>query len=231
MSLPAAPGWFHVLQTLLDKELRAEWRSKELISTLLVFGVLVLLVFNFAFPPGVRDMAVLTPGILWTSFIFSSILGLNRSLAREKDDGCLQGLLLTPIDRGQIFLGKMLANLLFLLVMEVFLSMVFVAFFNVDLWTHVVGYARVVVLGSIGFTAVGTLLAAMAVQTRLQEVMLPVLLLPMAAPILIGAVKATAAVLSMPDPAALAFWTRFLLTFDGVFLIVCFLGFEYVVQE
>lgn len=229
MTSPAP--WYSILWTLLDKELRSEWRSKELFSTLLVFGVLVLLVFNFAFPPGVRNMAVLSPGILWSSFVFSSILGLNRSLAKEKDDGCLQGMLLTPADRGLLFLGKWLANLIFLVGMELLLSCVFVAFFDVDLWSHALPYARVVLLGSIGFTAVGTLLAAMAVQTRYQEVMLPILLLPMAAPILIGTVKATAAVLGTPDPAVLSFWTRFLLTFDGVFLIVSFLGFEYVVQE
>lgn len=225
------PSGVRALVTLLDKELRAEWRSKELLSTLLVFGVLVLLIFNFAFPPGMRDMRALTPGILWSSFIFSGILGLNRSLAREQEEGCLQGLLLTPVDRGVLFLGKMLGNLIFLLGMEVFLSVVFSMFFAVDLLPGVSRYALILFLGSLGFTTVGTLFAAMAVQTRQQEVLLPLLLIPMAAPILIGAVKATAAVLTVPDPDAFVFWVKFLLTFDGVFLVVCFLGFEFVVQE
>lgn len=216
---------------LIQKDLRAEWRSKEQLSALLVFGVLMLLVYNFAFPPGVRQVELLAPGILWTAFLYAGMLGLNRSLAREKEEGCLYGLLLTPVDRGALFLAKLVANFLFLGVMEVILLVVFVFFFSIFPGDALGGVLAMMVLGSLGFVTLGTLFAAMAVQTRYQEVLMPVLMIPMAAPILIGAVKGTMAAWTVPDPEGFVFWVKFLLTFDGVFLVVGFLGFEFVVQE
>lgn len=216
---------------LLEKELRSEWRTREILSAMVVFGALVLLVFNFAFPPGVRNIELLAPGILWVSFIFAGILGLNRSLAQEKEEGCLQGLLLTPVDRGVLYLGKMVANLLFLTLLEVLIVLVFTLFFNLSLAPILGPFALITLLGSIGFIAMGTLFAAISVQTRFQEVLLPILLIPLVAPILIGAVKATGSLMSGGGFSAIAFWVKFLLTFDAVFVIVCFLGFEFVVQE
>lgn len=221
----------NALRALLLKELRAEWRTKELLSALAVFGILELVVFNFAFPPGVREMNLLTPGILWSCFLFAGILGLNRSLAREKEEGCLYGLLLTPVDRGVLFLAKMLANLLFLLLTEAFLVAIFALFFSVELGPIWGRLALVSVLGSLGFCSIGTLLAAMSVQSRYQEVLLPVLLIPLASPILMSSVKALSATLGTTDASSWDFWIKFLLTFDAVFVIVSYLGFEYVVQE
>lgn len=217
---------------LIQKDLQAEWRSKEQLSALLVFGVLMLLVYNFAFPPGVRQVELLAPGILWTAFLYAGMLGLNRSLAREKEEGCLYGLLLTPVDRGALFIAKLIANLLFLGFMELILLGVFIFFFSIIPGGEALGrLLGMMALGSLGFVTLGTLFAAMAVQTRYQEVLMPVLMIPMAAPILIGAVKGTMAGWTMPDPEGYVFWVKFLLTFDGVFLVVGFLGFEFVVQE
>jgi heme exporter protein B len=165
------------------------------------------------------------------AFIFAGILGLNRSMAMEKEEGCLQGLLLTPTDRGALYLGKMLANLIFLAILEVIILAVFALFFNYGFGGRLGPVALVTALGSIGFIAVGTLFAAIAVQTRYQEVLLPILLIPLVSPVLIGAVKATAALTAGGGLAGIAFWLKFLATFDAVFVIVCFLGFEYVVQE
>ncbi len=216
---------------LMGKEMRTEWRTREVLSAMGVFGTLVLLVFNFAFPPGTRDVQLLGPGILWVAFIFAGNLGLNRSMAQEKEEGCLQGLLLTPTDRGGLYMGKMLANLLFMCLLEVVIVAVFALFFNVSVWPFLGPFALVTLLGSIGFVAVGTLFAAIAVQTRFQEVLLPILLIPLVAPILIGAVKASSALMGGTGLAGVTFWLKFLATFDAVFVIACFLGFEYVVQE
>lgn len=216
---------------LVRKELLAEWRTREILPSMGVFGILTLLVFNFAFPPGLRNMEVLTPGILWVAFIFAGILGLNRSMAQEKEEGCLNGLLLTPVDRGAIFLGKFLANFVFMSVLEAFILLVFAFFFNVELWAFLPALIPVIMLGTLGYIAVGTLFAAVAVQTRFQEVLLPILVIPLVAPVLIGAVKATGTLVTGGALEDVTFWLKFLFTFDGVFLVVCFLGFEYVVQE
>lgn len=222
---------FRDIGIILLKELRSEWRTREILSAMGVFGALVLIVFNFAFPPGTVDFRRLAPGILWVAFIFSGILGMNRSMAQEKEEGCLQGLLLTPTDRGALYLGKMLANLLFLLVVEAIIVCVFALFFNVGFLEVLGPFVLVTFLGSVGFIATGTLFAAISVQTRFQEVLLPILLIPLVAPLLIGAVKCTGAILSGRGLEDITFWLKFIGAFDAIFVVVAFVIFEYVVQE
>ena len=222
---------FRDIGHILVKEAINEWRTRETLSSMAVFGALVLIVFNFAFPPGAVDFRLLAPGILWVAFIFSGILGMNRSMAQEKEEGCLQGLLLTPADRGALFLGKMLSNFIFLTAIETIIFVIFALFFNVSFFQGLGGIALITLLGSFGFITLGTLFATIAVQTRFQEVLLPILLIPLVAPVLIGAVKCTGGLLAGKSLSDLAFWLKFLATFDATFLIASFLAFEYVVQE
>ncbi len=216
---------------ILMKELRTEWRTREILTAMGVLGVLVLVVFAFAFPPGTVNYQRLAPGILWVAFVFAGILGMNRSMAQEKEEGCLQGLLLTPMDRGALYLGKLTANLLFLSTIEVLVSALCVLFFNVSFSRGFALFVLVTLLGSIGYVAVGTLFSAVASQTRFQEVLLPVLLLPLAAPVLVAVVKASAALFSGAGDGTVVFWLKFLGAFDAAFVIGGFLVFEYVVQE
>jgi heme exporter protein B len=164
------------------------------------------------------------------AFTFAGILGLNRSFVQEQENNCIQGLMLTPIDRGAIYLGKFLGNLLFMTLMELVALPLFVLFFNLSLWEHLAALLLIMVLSTVGFAAVGTLFSAMSVTTRTREVMLPILLFPVVVPVIIAAVKATGKILGGKDLVDIISWVKMLAGFDIIFLVVCFLTFEYVVE-
>lgn len=221
--------FFRQLVAILAKEIAVEWRTREALSAMLVFGLLVLIVFNFAFDLQGVDIKVLGPGILWVAFCFSGILGLGRSFARERDKGSFEGMLLAPVDRGAIFLGKAIANFLFILVMEAVTLPLFVILFNVPIiWFPLVGF---IVLGTVGFSAVGTLLSAIAASTRMREVMLPVLMFPVLIPLLVASVKITQGALQNVPFSDYQGWFNLLLAFDLIFLVLAFLTFEFVIQD
>ena len=221
--------FFRQLYAILNKELAVEWRTREAVSAMLVFGLLVLVIFNFAFDLQGVDIRVLGPGILWIAFCFSGILGLGRSFARERDKGSMEGMLLAPVDRGAIFLGKAIANFLFILVMEAVTLPLFVVLFNVPLeWFPLVGY---ILLGTVGFSAIGTLLSAIAASTRMREVMLPVLLFPVLVPLLVASVKITQGALQNLPFSDYQGWFNLLIAYDAIFLTVAYLVFEFVVEE
>jgi heme exporter protein B len=157
------------------KDLAAEMRSRELISAMLVFALLVILIFNFALELDAQARSTVTAGVLWVTFAFAGTLGLNRSMAMEKDRGCLDGLLLAPVDRSAIYFGKMIGNLLFMLIVEAIVLPVYSILYNTNLFMP--GLVAVILLGSLGYVVVGTLLSSMAVQTRTRDVLLPILLL------------------------------------------------------
>lgn len=221
--------FFRQLYAIIAKELEVEWRTKESLSAILVFGLIVLVIFNFAFELQGIDINVIGPGILWVAISFSGILGLGRSFAAERDRGSLEGMLLAPVDRGAIFLGKAFANLVFIVVMEVVLLPLFVILFNVSLeWFPLLWY---ILLGTLGFAVVGTLLAAIAASTRMREVMLPVLLFPILVPLLVASVKLTQGALQKLPVSDYQGWLNLLIAYDVIFLIVAFLTFEYIVDE
>jgi heme exporter protein B len=174
-------------------------------------------------------MVALGPGVLWVAFTFSGILGLGRSFAAERDKGSLDGMLLAPVDRGAILIGKALANLVFIVVMEIITLPLFVILLNVNLpWFPLVLY---LLLGTVGFAVVGTLISAVAASTRMREVMLPVLLFPILVPLFMAAVKATSGAMAGQAFSDYSNWFNLLLGYDIIFLVVAFLVFEYVVEE
>jgi heme exporter protein B len=211
------------------KDLAAELRSRELLSAMLVFALLVILIFNFALELDVQTRRAATPGILWATFAFAGTLGLNRSMAVEKDRGCLDGLLLAPVDRSAIYFGKAIANLFFMLVVEAIVLPVYSLLYNINLFNP--GLIAVILLGSLGYVAVGTLLSSMAVQTRTRDVLLPILLFPVIIPVLVAAVKASSGYLQgMPIDQILP-WINLLLVYDVIFTALAFMVFDYVVEE
>ena len=215
--------------TILWKDLVAEMRSKELISAMLVFSVIVVVVFNFAVELRVELARQTSLGFLWVTILFSGMLGLNRSLAREKDRGCLDGLLLCPVNRGMIFLGKMAGNLIFILLTELVVIPLFIFLFDVPFYRPL--QLLSVVLGTVGFASVGTLLSAMAVHTRAREVMLPIILLPVTIPLVLAAVRASRVVLEGRTMSEFLPWAGILVAMDVVFLTVAFFTFDYIVEE
>jgi len=214
---------------IVQKDIAAELRTKENLSAMVVFSLLVLVIFNFAFELQGLDITVVGSGVLWTAFTFSGILGLGRSFAAEKDKGSLEGVLLSPVDRGAVFLGKAISNFLFITVMEAVTLPLFAVLNNATIpWFPLVPY---VVMGTIGFAAMGTLLSAIAASTKMREVMLPILLFPVAIPLLMAAVKLTSGALQTREFSEISNWFSILLTYDVVFVVVAFLVFEYVVEE
>jgi len=222
-------GFFRKVWAIVAKDVAAEIHTREMVSAMLVFSVLALFVFSFALDLRGAMARAAAPGVLWTAIAFAGTLGLSRSLAREQQTGCIDGLLLAPVDRSAIFFGKAIGNLLFMGIVEIVLLPLFSALFDVPLLQP--GVLLVTALGTIGYAAVGTLLAAMAVNTRAREVMLPILLLPLAIPALIAAVKATGGLVEGGTLAEAGGWIRLLIVYDLVIVAVSMLTFDYVVEE
>ncbi|PKO20345.1 MAG: hypothetical protein CVU38_20600 [Chloroflexi bacterium HGW-Chloroflexi-1] len=221
--------FWQAVAAIIWKDIRAELRTKDIFSSMMVFALLATIVFNFAFELRVPDMKMVAPGIIWVAISFAGTLGLNRAFVIEQDKGSLAGLLLAPVDRSAIYFGKMLGNLLFMLVVEVILLPLVMIFFNLTLltWQHLL----VLFLGTFGFAAVGTIFSAIAVNTRAREVLLPILLFPVLAPVLVAGVKMTGALLDGEIFSSLGNWLRLTLVYDVVFTVVAYLTFGYVVEE
>ncbi len=222
-------GYGRAVAALVWKDLAAELRSRELLGAMLVFGLLVVLIFNFALELDSGARTTVISGVLWVAFTFAGTLGLNRSMAVEKDRGCLDGLLLAPVDRSAIFFGKALGNLIFMLLVEAIILPLCSALYNVNLL--IPGVLAVVLLGSIGYVAVGTLLAAMAVQARTRDILLPVLLFPLAIPVVVAAVRASNGFLQALPLAEIRPWLNLLIGYDVIFVTVCWMVFDVVIEE
>ncbi len=211
------------------KDLAAELRSRELFSAMMVFSLLVIIIFNFALELDISTRRSVTAGVLWVTFAFAGTLGLNRSLGIEREQGGLDGLLLAPVDRASIYFGKGISNLSFMLVVEAITLPVYSFLYGVNLFHP--GLLGIILLGSVGYTAVGTLLATMSVQTRTRDMLLPILLFPVVLPVLIAAVKASGGVLAGDDLSTIMPWVNLLIVYDAIFIAASFMVFEYVVQE
>jgi heme exporter protein B len=211
------------------KDLQAEFRSRELFSAMLVFSLLIILIFNFALELDVKTRQSVTAGVLWATFAFAGTLGLNRSMAIEKDRGCLDGLLLAPVDRSAIYFGKVISNLAFMLIVELIVLPVYSVLYSVNLFQP--GLLLVILLGSIGYVGVGTLLSAMSVQTRTRDILLPILLFPVVIPVLLAAVKASSGFLANADWEEILVPLNLLIAYDVIFIAVAFMVFDSVVEE
>ena len=217
------------LWAIVWKDLAAELRSRELVSAMLVFSLLVIIIFNFALELDAKTRANVTSGVLWVTFAFAGTLGLNRSMAMEKDRGCMDGLLLAPVDRSAIYFGKAVGNLIFMLIVEAIVLPVYSLLYNVNLFQP--GFLLVVLLGSIGYVVVGTLLSSMAVQTRTRDVLLPILLFPVVIPVFIASVKACTGFLQGIEMTEIMPWLNLLIVYDVIFTAVAYMVFDYVVEE
>ena len=212
---------------ILWKDIRCELRSKQTWMGMGLFALLVLVIFNFAFDLRVDNKASVAPGALWVSFVFASMLGLGRTIAAEREKGSLDRLLLCPVDRKAIYLAKLMGNVLFIGVVEIVALPVFAALFDVPL--VVASLLPIVLFGTLGIAAIGTLFSAMAAATRARELLLPILVFPLIVPVVIAAVRLTGALMapSANEPP----WLGLMIAFDVIFLSVSMLTFEYVIEE
>ena len=219
------------LTALVWKDLLAEFRTKELVSSMLMFALIVVVIFAFTFETGSAATQEAAPGLLWVAFTFASVLGLHRSMLHEVERGSLHGLLLAPLDRGLLFLAKAFGNIVFISLIEIPTFVLAIVFFNLEVgsvWDKIVA---IFLLGTIGFAAVGTLFSAIAVNTRTREIMLPILLFPVQIPVILSAVNATAGALTGKTWTDLSGWFKILGAFDLIFILVCYVTFEYVLEE
>jgi len=214
-----------------SKDLLVEFRSRTAILSVAVFVVLVLVVFNFGRDPTAVSNVDLAPSILWVTFTFAAILALNRAFQIELENQALEGLLLAPIDRSSIYLGKLIANLIFVATIELIGVPLLALFFNVQVLPFLLPLSAVIALATFGFVAVGTLFSAMTVRTRFAELLLPVLLLPFMIPPLSWAVLATGRLLAGRPLSETLGWLNMLTVYDLVFVILAVLLFPATVNE
>lgn len=226
---PTSGNFIKAVSAVVWKDLQAEFRSRELFSAMLVFSLLIILIFNFALELDIKTRQSVTSGVLWATFAFAGTLGLNRSMAIEKDRGCLDGLLLAPVDRSAIYFGKVISNLTFMLIVEIIVLPVYSVLYNINLFQP--GLLLVILLGSIGYVGVGTLLSAMSVQTRTRDILLPILLFPVVIPVLLAAVKASNGFLDGLAISEILLPLNLLIAYDIIFIAVAFMVFDNVVEE
>ena len=211
------------------KDLRLEARTRESLTAILAFSLVVAFIFNFAFDPSPQIVAVVGPGIVWVAYIFTGVLGMNRTFILERERGTLDGLLLAPVGRDAIYLGKLLGALTLLLVVEALMLPVFLVLYDLSLLN--LWFIAIAVAATVGFAAVGTLFSALAVHTRAREVMLPLLFLPVVLPIVIGAVAGTGEALDGNGWSGVGRWLQLIVAFDIVFLVLSSWAFEFVLEE
>jgi heme exporter protein B len=216
---------------LIWKDLVLEWRSRETLPALFVLGVLVLVVFSFALALSPEDSERFAGGILWVAIVFASVLSLGRTFLIERENACIEGLLTSPLDRGSIFLAKLSVNIVLLLAFEALLLPVFALLFDVSLFANFAGLVAVVVAGTVGLAAIGTLFALAALGSRAREMVLPLIVLPLQIPLLIAAVQSTQMVLGGYGLATLGLRAELVIGFDVLAVTAGWLLFEYVLVD
>ncbi|MEM7008275.1 MAG: heme exporter protein CcmB [Thermodesulfobacteriota bacterium] len=216
---------------IIKKDIITELRTKELFSSMLLFALLIIVIFNFSFGFSVEILNLAAPAMLWISFIFAGILGLSRSFALEKEGNAILGVLLTPTDRSLIYAGKMISNTIFVFIVGLVTVLMFILFFNYNFSSTLLPLVPIVLLGTIGFVSVGTLFSAIAINTRLREVLLPILLFPIIIPVVVACVSLSGEVLEGGSIANAASSLKLLIAFDIIFVTACAVTFEYVISE
>jgi heme exporter protein B len=220
---------FRATFAIVWKDLRAELRSKETISAMLVFALLAILLFSFALELDKTGREASAAGVLWVTLVFAGTLGLGQSLGREKDQGCLDGLLLTPTDRSALYFGKLIGNFIFMMIVAVMLLPILTVLYDVSFFKPLI--VIVLLLGVFGYAGVGTLIASMSVYTRGREIMLPILLLPIALSVLIPAVRATRGLLELIPINELINWFGLLVATNLIYITLAYMLFDFIVEE
>ncbi len=220
-----------VVWAIVVKDATVEWRTKTAFMSAVVFAILVLSILYFARDPTAVSSMDIAPGALWVTFTFAAMVGLNRAFLLERENQAIDGMLLTPVPRTAIFVGKMTGNLLFVGFVELISVPLFVLFYNVSLAGRLPQLLAVTAMATVAFVAVGTLLSAMVVRTRFAELMLPILLLPFLIPPVVGAVQLTSRILAARPASELMGWFKLLAAFDIVFCVLAILLYEATLDE
>jgi heme exporter protein B len=216
---------------IVMKDLKAEWRTREIFTSMFVFAVLVVVVFNFAIGANPELIQQVAPGVLWVALLFATILGLQRAAQMESEDDCLSGVLLAMGERSALFIAKTVGNMLYLLLIAICTFPLFSIWFHINLFAHIVPLSVVLLLGMLGFSAVGTLFSLITLNTRTREIMLPLLFLPVSIPLIIASVYATAKLIAGNGLVEITDYLTMMGVFDIVFVVVALLVFDIIVEE
>ena len=222
-------GFIGPIATMIWKDIVLELRSRELVASVVVFGLLLVVVFSFALDPEPGDAKRMAPGILWVAFAFTATLAMNRAFSREQESGALEGLLASPVSRDAIFLSKAATSFIFMLLIEAVLLPAYAVIlgFSALSWT----LAATIILATLGFALIGTLFSALAAQTRSREIMLPVLFFPVVLPVILAAVEASTRAVGGETFVGLGRWLPLIGVFDALFLVICPWLFSFIVED
>jgi len=224
-------AFFSQAWTIARKDLLTELRGASTIISMVLLGLLVVLVFNFGADPGVESAALARSGVLWAAFLFSGVIAVGRSFASEREAGCLDGLLLCPVDRALIYLGKLIGNFILVFATGVVILLFFTVIYNVSLGLGWLGILLLLVLASVGLATLGTLFAAVAAGVRARDALLTVFIFPLLVPLVIAAAHTSTLLLDGKGLGAAGFWPWLLVVYDAIFLAVSFMVFDFVVED
>lgn len=223
--------FFQKLWAIVWKDFISEFRTKEMIFSMCLFSFLILIIFSFTFGSSLKFDREMIAGILWIAFIFSGLMGLGRSFSAERDQGTLQGLILCPVSPWTIFLAKLAGTFLFTTVMEIITIFIAAILYNTPVIPFILPLGVIIFLGTLGFTAIGTIFSAISATTKSRDVLLSILFFPISIPVVISAVKATGIILNGKSFQMVFPWLKILIAFDLIFLLVSYLTFAYIMEE
>jgi heme exporter protein B len=215
---------------LLRKDLLLEMRRRESLLTMFFFGTLLLFVFHFSFDLAPDRVAEMAPALLWLAFLFTGTLGLAQLFEAERGNHCLEALLLSPMDRGALFLAKTAFNFILMVLVEIVVIPLFWILFNLRSWDVIPNLFLVTLLGTVGFCVLGTLLSAVTLKARARELLLPLVLFPLMIPVILGTIRCMEAILRAGELGDAVPWLRLLVGFDVIFLTVGVLIFDWVIE-
>lgn len=222
-------SYWRVASAIFLKDIKLELRMRETIPTLLLFSILVTFMLSFTFDPSPQAMALVGPGIVWVAFLFTGILGLNRSLALENDQGTLEALLLSPTGRDAIYMGKLLGNFVLLMTIEIIMLPLFLVLFDLNLFE--IWFLLLTALVTFGLATIGTVFSGMSLNNRVREAIMPLLIIPIVLPLTIGAVTTTGSIIQGESWPQIGRWIQLILVFDITFFVLSSFLFEFILEE
>jgi len=224
-------SYFGTVFTIIRKDVLEEFKSREVVNSMLVFALLVVIVFSFIFEPGSDTKNEVVGGILWMAITFAGVLGLNKSMMSEVSGGNLTALFLAPVDRSAVFFGKVLSNFIFLTVLEIIIVPLFMVLYNVNIFAHTWLPALILMIGTYGFAVLGTIFSLISVNTKTREIMLPLLLLPIMVPIILAGIQSINICIDGGDISGVDKWLKLIIIFDIIFTAVIFMIFDFLIED
>ena len=221
--------WLSTAWVLVWKDLVQEWRSRDVLTSMFAFAVLSLFIFNYALELSPINRAEIAPGLIWVVMVFAGTLGLNRSFAAEQDQGSFEGLMMAVPELSVIYLAKMITNLLMMFGLAILVIPIYSLLYNQSLFD--LRFFGILMLGAWGYSAAGTLISSMTVQTRMRDLLLPVLLFPLLLPVNMAVVKSGSAIIAVSAVPEFQSWINLLLVYDVIMTVVSIMVFEYVIRE